>query len=157
MAYVDLNPIRAGLCDSLEQSAHTSIPRRIAQCDAAAGPSEPLPPLAGIAAVGGPTLDATGYLALVDWTGRQLRPGKRGRITGTPPPSVARVAGADPSRWVQAVGGIERDYWRAVGAVEALLDKAQAMGQCWLKGLGVARRADPCGSSGRAAEREPLR
>lgn len=38
------------------------------------------------------------------------------------------------------MGGIERDYWRAVGAVDALLDKARAMGQCWLKGLGVAKR-----------------
>lgn len=149
MAYVDLNPIRAGLCDSLEQSAHTSVPQRIAQCNATVEPPEPLPPLAGIAAPGGPALDPASYLALVDWTGRQLRPGKRGRITGTPPPSVTGIAGTDPSRWVQAVGGIERDYWRAVGAVDALLDKAQAMGQCWLKGLGVARRTTQ--APGRAA------
>ncbi len=27
------------------------------------------------------------------------------------------------------------------GAVDALLDTAQAMGQCWLKGLGVAKRS----------------
>jgi hypothetical protein len=30
--------------------------------------------------------------------------------------------------------------WRAVGAVDALLAKAEAMGQCWLKGIGVARQ-----------------
>lgn len=85
MAYVDLNPVRAGLCDSLEQSAHTSIPQRIAQCGAPVVDPGPLPPLAGMAASTGPSVDAASYLALLDWTGRQLRPGKRGRITGPPP------------------------------------------------------------------------
>ena len=31
MAYVDLNPIRAGMAQSLEDSAHTSIAARLAQ------------------------------------------------------------------------------------------------------------------------------
>ena len=35
--------------------------------------------------------------------------------------------------------GIERRYWRAVGAVESLMAKARELGQCWLKGAGVAR------------------
>jgi hypothetical protein len=30
-----------------------------------------------------------------------------------------------------------------VGTVDALLAKAEAMGQCWLKGLGVARKLRP--------------
>jgi hypothetical protein len=28
---------------------------------------------------------------------------------------------------------------RAVGEVESLIDKAQAMGQCWLRGIAAAR------------------
>jgi len=88
----------------------------------------------------GPALTPTDYLAVLEWTGRQLHPGKRGRITGPPPAAFAKATGVAPERWADRVSGIERDYWRAVGTVDALLERAQALGQCWLKGLGVARR-----------------
>jgi hypothetical protein len=38
--------------------------------------------------------------------------------------------------WYSQATGIEQRYWRAVGAVDALIEKARAMGQCWLKGSG---------------------
>ena len=38
---------------------------------------------------------------------------------------------------VDVVLGIESRYWRAIGAVESLVAKAQAMGQRWLKGVGA--------------------
>jgi hypothetical protein len=138
MAYVDLNPIRAGVCASLDDATHTAIPHRIRQASSSSGDGQPLAPVAGLPAVDAPALSETEYLAVLDWTGRQLHPTKRGRIEGSPPAVLAaRVPEAD--RWIQAVTGIETDYWRAVGAVDALLEKAQAMGQNWLQGLGVAR------------------
>ena len=140
MAYVDLNPIRAGLCDRLDESVHTSIPARVIQCEATTDPSPVLPPVAGVHGLDGPALTLTDYLAVLEWTGRQLHPGKRGRITGPPPAAFAKATGVAPERWADRVSGIERDYWRAVGTVDALLERAQALGQCWLKGLGVARR-----------------
>jgi len=139
MAYVDLNPIRAGLCDSLAASVHTSIPHRIAECARAPEATQPLMPVAGIASTEAPALTTSDYLAVVDWTGRQVHPTKRGRIGDLAPAALSRVI-PDPAQWTQTVVGIETDYWRAVGAVDALLAKAQAMGQCWLQGLGVARR-----------------
>jgi REP element-mobilizing transposase RayT len=98
MAYVDLNPIRAGLCDELHASTHTSIPARIKACATATDPLRPLPPLAGVAGPDAPALTPAEYLAVVDWTGRQLRPGKRGRITGPPPAVLAHVAVVAPER-----------------------------------------------------------
>jgi hypothetical protein len=138
MAYVDLNPIRAGLCDSLDASVHTSIPHRIAECAREPNAARPLAPVAGAATPEAPILTTAEYLAVVDWTGRQVHPTKRGRIEGPAPVALARAV-QDATRWTQTVLGIETDYWRAVGAVDALLEKAQAMGQCWLQGLGVAR------------------
>jgi hypothetical protein len=139
MAYVDLNPIRAGLCRSLPDSAHTSIPLRLAACADPATAQQPLLPIVGIAAEGAPEMSSFDYVALVDWTGRQLHPAKRGHISG-PPPAALRRTIVDPDRWMRTVAGVEVDYWRAVGAVDALLAKAEAMGQCWLKGIGVARQ-----------------
>jgi REP element-mobilizing transposase RayT len=142
MAYVDLNPIRAGLCETLHDAAHTSIPHRTAACADPQQSRSPIPPVAGVDAEGAPAVTIAEYIALVDWTGRQLHPGKRGRITDTAPDAVRHLV-PEPEHWVRSVAGIEEDYWRAVGTVDALLAKAEAMGQCWLKGLGVARKLRP--------------
>lgn len=138
MAYVDLNPVRAGLAEGLEDSGHTSVRRRL-EGDAQDG--EELQPLAGSAAPASIGLATAEYLALVDWTGRIARPDKRGRVTGPPPRALGALAG-NPLQWRCQVLGIESRYWRAVGAVDALLEKAAAIGQCWLKGQGVGRRIE---------------
>lgn len=137
MAYVDLNPIRAGLAPDLARSPHTSVQRRL-EDPAPPSMSTPLHPVAG--GVGAPTMPATlaQYLQLADWTGRLVRPDKRGVIAGDAPP-ILRHLGLDEERWQADVTGIERRYWRAVGAVDALIERASAMGQCWLKGMGAAR------------------
>ena len=76
---------------------------------------------------------------LVDWSGRIARPGKRGRIAASAPATVRRL-GHSGLQWKFQLLGIESRYWRAVGAADALLEKAAAMGQCWLKGQGIGRR-----------------
>src|SRR5690606_5247087 len=137
MAYVDLNPVRAGMAGRLEDCRHTSLRRRIET-------AEPLDaevaPLAGAAASPGTGLSAGEYIALVAWSGGIAKPGKRGKLAG-PPPAALRGLAASELQWKSQVLGIESRYWRAVGAVDALLEKAAAMGQCWLKGQGVGRRS----------------
>ncbi|MDZ7644933.1 MAG: hypothetical protein U5K76_12390 [Woeseiaceae bacterium] len=75
MAYVDLNPVRAGIAVTPEDSAHTSVQARIEKRDQAlapmAGEEEPAFSL---------PMALPDDLALVDYTGRALRRGKRGRI-----------------------------------------------------------------------------
>ena len=77
------------------------------------------------------------YLSLVDWTGRIVRPDKRGAIAANVPMAIVDL-GLDARQWQSQVLGIQTHYWRAVGAVDTLIEKASAMGQCWLKGQGVA-------------------
>jgi hypothetical protein len=36
--------------------------------------------------------------------------------------------------------GTETNYWRAIGSAQALIEKAAAIGQGWLKGIGSAQR-----------------
>jgi hypothetical protein len=132
MAYADLNPIRAGVTRHLQDSAHTSIRWRLQH-----QPPEPdtrLHPVAGeTPAV--PVLGCTyrDYLQLVDWSGRQLRPG-RGHISSQAPPLLATLGATSPM-WIADVRGLESRYWRAVGSTRALAEKAAQIGQKWLKGL----------------------
>ena len=79
------------------------------------------------------------YLDLVDWTGRQLREGKRGAIPIDVPHTLLSV---DPSRerWITRVKAIGSGYWRVVGDAQDLIAIAERIGQRWVKGLGLAKR-----------------
>jgi hypothetical protein len=138
MAYVDLNPIRAGLAAELTECEHTSVARRIVEVDLNSNDAS-LEPVAGLSAPSMP-LGLHSYLDLVDLTGRIARPDKRGRIDSQATPILRRLC-VDDSSWHDQVFGIETNYWRAVGAVDALLAKAKDIGQCWLKGVGARGRA----------------
>jgi len=95
-------------------------------------------PLAGLISANFPRISTADYIELVDWTGRQLHLGKRGVIEATEPPTL-RLLGLDPGHWTMKVKGIGNGYWRAVGTVQELLLKAEAMRQKWLCGIGFAR------------------
>lgn len=139
MAYVDLNPIRAGIADRLEESAHTSAATRIAEVSAQPRTAVvPLQPVLGIR-LAPLAMSTEAYLQLLDWTGRQLHPGKRGRITADAP-AVLSAVDANPFRWAARVRGIGSGYWRVVGTVHDMCAFAEAIGQRWLKGQGFAAR-----------------
>ena len=128
MAYVDLNPVRAGIADDLPASHHTSVQRRIRQQDAKT--DRPIASVAGIPTRGFLPITEGEYIRLVDWAGRQLHPGKRGRIGDDAPPPLK--IGDNQAQWLGQVRSIESRYCRAVGSAKALLDKASEMGQRWL-------------------------
>jgi REP element-mobilizing transposase RayT len=138
MVYVDLNPIRAGLAADLPSSPHTSVQRRLADPEPVES-TTPLLPVAGSIAASIMPATLAEYLQLADWTGRIARRDKRGSIAATAPP-VLRKLGLAEDQWHTQATGIEQRYWRAVGAVDALIEKARDLGQCWLKGGGAAGR-----------------
>ena len=81
MAYVDINPIRAKVADSVTTSKHTSIRiRGKAVRGNLKAAAQPLKPLLGCQSYNLPTLTEGEYIDLVDYTGRQVYPGKRGVI-----------------------------------------------------------------------------
>lgn len=139
MTYVDLNPVRAALCETIEDSAHTSARLRLDQGDVEPASGEVIQPIAGIRGPCVLGMTATDYLHVLDWTGRQVHPNKRGTLTG-PPPRALRRLGHDASQWPRQVQAVGSDFHRAVGAAESLIAKAAAMGQRWLHGIGAARR-----------------
>jgi REP element-mobilizing transposase RayT len=110
MAYVDLNPVRAGIADRPETSSHTSIRERLqpefdlhqavedqTECGDLLDFKTPLKPLLPFEnrlvdePQNGILFNFEEYLALVDWTGRIIRSDKRGYIDNALPPILARL------------------------------------------------------------------
>ena len=76
----------------------------------------------------------------MQWTGEQPRSDKRGQLK--PLTDGPRAAPADiwqmanhPKEWMRQVQGTESVYYRAIGSAEALMAKAEALGQAWMKGV----------------------
>ena len=129
MAYVDLNPVRAATATTPESSEHTSVRARIA------GDDDHLMPFSDDRSANGTTIPCNErtYLELVDWTGRQIRHGKRGRIDGALPPILQRLC-PHQDDWLREMKYYGRWYYRAVGSIAAMSRFAEYVGQQWLKG-----------------------
>jgi putative transposase len=147
MAYVDLNPVRATLASSIEQSDFTSAQDRWR--DVASQPhtldTHQRPQLLPFAEVKRQSdadylpFPLKDYLDLVDSTGRAVVSGKRGSIdAGTL--TLIQSLPINPERWFDTVTQLQRHYERAVGAPERLRRLANRWNQQWLRGTGQARR-----------------
>ena len=140
MSYVDLNPIRAGIAENLETSSHTSAKCRIAALrEDPRGAKQPLTAINVAVATDFVPITSEDYLDLIDWSARLTRGDKRGRVDSAEPP-VLRKLGLNERQWHQQMLGTETNYWRAIGSARALIEKATAMGQGWLKGIASAQR-----------------
>ncbi|HEY9033703.1 MAG TPA: transposase [Pseudomonadales bacterium] len=114
MAYVDLNPVRAGIAHDLEHSDFTSIQARIQQIqrettETTTGKKESSPATPALlpfvesehqdkhlAAI---PYNLKDYLALVDWTGRCVRHDKRGAIAEHTP-TILQHLGISDQQWL---------------------------------------------------------
>ena len=155
MAYVDLNPVRAGIAKTPEESEFTSIYERIrelragsvaAEEDGEPGVKVPLLPFQSTNNRTEPTIpfrfDA--YLELVDWTGRAIVSGKRGFIDGRLPPIIKRLD-IDADAWALAMQPHSNVFGRAMGKLDRLRLHAKTLGQSWIRGLRQAEKLyDAC-------------
>lgn len=149
MAYVDLNPVRAGIAASPEVSEFTSIYQRIAELTSTTDgkhctPSEvnqkvPLRPF-GVSSDDSVAIPykLDDYLELIDWTGRAIHSTKRGFIDERLPPIMQRLnIGADA--WTAAMQPAGNVFGRAMGKLDHLRLHAKTLGQAWVQGLREAR------------------
>jgi len=157
MAYVDLNPVRAGIATCPEDSDFTSIQQRLrtyaksaqtasdhephSELDATAQPAELLPFIGHehVHAPKGIAFALPDYLELVDWTGRAVRHDKKGAIPAKLKPIFQRL-GLNEQEWLQTIQHFGRRYRLAAGAIEKLQAFGRKLERCWLQGLGVSRR-----------------
>ena len=173
MAYVDLNPIRAGIAKTPESSQFTSAFERLKGAKGEglrssneatvptesksqrtrrgswlspvelaldhAAESEVLP--RGRASNRGClSMSQQDYLKLLDWSGRQLRHGKRGTIPAALPPIMARL-GMSGDGWMTLMKDFGRLFHRAAGNPESLAREASRRKLKSLHGIRKSRAA----------------
>ena len=134
LAYVDLNPVRAGMSETPEDSAYTSIKARIDHAKSATKP-EATQPETLLPFVGNPRepmpkglpFPLADYLELVDWTGRILREDKKGAIPANTPPILQRLD-IDPKYWLYMAQHFESRFRGLVGAAHKLKQVCQQLG-----------------------------
>lgn len=162
MMYVDLNPIRAGIADSLQGSDYTSIQERINELaesehktsssdSISAKPTKTLS-LKPLISFDGAAIDAeqTGipfhfadYLELIDWTGRAVRDDKRGSIA-TDTPKLLTELGISNDAWLTSAKEFRRQYSGISGRWDAMCAMKAKCGGKWCKGKQQSETIHPC-------------
>ncbi len=111
MAYVDLNPIRAAMAQTPEQSDYTSIQERIKKKSS------------NLLDLGFDKEDInftlTDYCDLVDATGRVIVANKKGFIPDDLPPILNRL-GLDELTWMDELNQFKTQRKTAIGTIEKL-------------------------------------
>jgi REP element-mobilizing transposase RayT len=155
MAYVDLNPIRADLAKSLDESEFTSISQRINE--AALSPksivvsrkqvqeqkNEEIIRLKLADFIGSQDKDGIAYrlidyLELVDWTGRAIRDDKRGFIDKNEPKIISKL-GFTADIWFKSMNQFSEHSYSHIGTEEQLRAVCDESGKKWLAGSKLSR------------------
>jgi REP element-mobilizing transposase RayT len=161
MSYVDLNPVRAQLADSLGDSKFTSAYDRVtgqgdrqklARLEETAGESLPaseeifredLNPHADdwLVSLDGDDspfqmLDTSAYLQLLDATGRCIRADKRGHIDESVFP-ILQALDISTDKWASGVEHYGSRFYRVAGHIETFVAAASRAGTKFMKGKRV--------------------
>jgi len=164
MMYVDLNPIRAGIADSLQSSDFTSIQERInslntpnhpltistlqtnSSTNQAHIPHKSLAQFDGAAHLNeqaGIPFHFADYLELIDWTGRAIRLDKKGHIDNQRP-KLLNELGIAPDAWLTSAKEFRRQYSGISGRWDSMCAfKKQHNSGKWCKGKASSQTLHP--------------
>jgi len=134
MAYVDLNPIRAAMAKTPETSSHTSIKLRLSTLKPEFKQHEHNQPDTLFSFAGNPRnnmpeglpFKLNDYIDLVEWTGRQINPNKRGAIPQNTPEIIGRL-NFDKKHWLYVTTHFESKLKGLVGSFNALTKACQKL------------------------------
>ncbi len=130
----DLNAIRAKMPENPEQSKYTSVRRRLygRQCGLMKfSQRKTVDPAVELSSMRSLPITFKDYLELLDWTGRQVRKGKRGSIDESAPVIMNRL-GFTPEKWIKAITPQVSWKQRALGNAEKISEYCKAIGQRWI-------------------------
>ena len=134
MCYVDLNPVRARIAKTPETSRYTSVRRRLTK------------EVSGLMSFAKTTcrklpqndiafkvipIGLEDYLNLLDYTGREIRQGKKGFIHSEAPPIMQRL-GYSPTDWAKKQSTSASRMRRAVGNSDSIKSYCETLGLNWI-------------------------
>jgi len=138
MAYVDLNPIRAAIHNTPEESDFTSIQQRLISLSRAKSNQHAQPtsllPFTGYQPhnkkqIGLP-FKLIDYFNLVEWTGRCIREDKRGAIPAHIKPIFERF-NVNEADWLATIKKFNRHYINAAGSPDNMKNWALVTNKKW--------------------------
>ncbi|MEM9072340.1 MAG: hypothetical protein AAGE52_27790 [Myxococcota bacterium] len=145
MAYVDLNPVRAGIAKSLKASKHTSIAKRIKRLNAALR-SDASPVPEGLTPFADQTpprsrrttvpMQYVDYLELLTWVGREVR---ANGVTLKRTPALLHDLRLNPSAFLAMMRSHGLRTASVLGSLDALESFVDTRGQRWVRGTRLAR------------------
>ena len=126
MAYVDLNPIRAGMAKALKDSDFTSVQERIKHNET------------WLSGFGKDDNDLpfylSSYIGLVDETGRCIRGDKRGYISDKTAKAIHEF-GINPDSWIDELKCFKSIGYSAVGTTSQLKEYSKKTKRKWTLGI----------------------
>jgi len=137
-AYVDLNPIRAKVAKTPEESEFTSIAQRIKKHLYPKHRHPEFVPLVAIEDFTEGNFTLEDYLKLIDETGRVIASGKRGAIPKELLPILDRIK-IKPEDWLDSALNLRRNFKRIIASVDKLKRQAEKCGKHWFQGHGMAK------------------
>ena len=148
MAYVDLNPIRAGICKTPETSEFTSIKERLesyrhktpAAKTLCVFENEDLHADSQDKPAGVLPCSQEDYFELVDATGRMVKAGKTGSIPEHLAPILSRV-NINSETWLDTVKTLGQAFAGFIGRSENIEAHMESFGRQRIHGLRSAKRA----------------
>lgn len=149
MAYVDLNPIRANISNSLKTSDFTSIQERIRQFhesqrntskqkkQSISIPKQPAMLLSLSVNTEASFLPfcLTDYLSLVNWSCKSIR-AKKQRLTCCTESILLTKLSIEEDFWLDAINHFEQQYGNFAGCKQHLRHCANENNHLWYKGVG---------------------
>ena len=147
MTYVDLNPIRAGIAKSLEESDFTSIQERLLATAKSKQSKQSKQKTNVLMKFDGSNhtpihhaipFTEKDYFELVDWTSRIIRGDKKGYVPQSVPPILQRL-NLDNKEFIRQMKYFNQHFTHAVGAIDKLREHAIRIKKKWLKGITISQ------------------
>lgn len=139
MTYVDLNPVRAGIAETPEQSKHTSFKNRLNKLNTGRLSASPLAEFIGYEHEEKPKgipFRLSDYIELIDWIGRQFRPAKSKRIHNLQPEILNRLSWSQ-HQCLKLCTALEQRSRLWIGTTESLIQAKYALNRQRIVGIHI--------------------
>ncbi|PCI64913.1 MAG: hypothetical protein COB38_12210 [Gammaproteobacteria bacterium] len=139
MAYVDLNPIRAGMVEDLQLSLHTSIKKRLDNLSVKPELlTRSIQSMAGSLDERNVNINLKDYVELVEWAGKSIVHPNKAKMPAHIN-SLLSAMNLQPDSWLTQIQNFNKGSPHSIGCLAKLQERAKAMKKKWLKGITISK------------------